>query len=325
MNINKLLFSLPILFLPLVATASTSLSVPYTSQAPFGDWSQPWQDTCEETSILMTDYFYASKNISKETARDEILRILRIKENTYGFSLDENATKVASMINNFFPWEAYLVYNPTLDEIKSQIDSGHPVIVPYYGKALYNPYFSRSGPEYHMNVIVGYDDETQKFIVHETGMNTGSNFKYAYNTILDAIHDFVPGKTQTGAKVAVFTRQQILTSGNTDGDNDGLTKIDELRYGTILWLQDSDGDGVTDGKEVDMGRSPTCDCTEITVENGRLVKSPNDPKVYLIENNLKRHILNGTIFLLHGWQWWQVQIVSEDVLNKFEVGMTVGN
>jgi len=49
-----------------------------------------------------------------------------------------------------------------------------------------------------------------------------------------------------------------LLPGGPDGDedNDGLTNSDELRFGTNPFSRDSDGDGWTDGAEVDEGSDP---------------------------------------------------------------------
>ena len=87
-------FSIPFLLLVFSPTFvfAKNLTIPFTPQAPYGNWSQPWQDTCEETAILMVDYFYNNKKLAdKSVAKQEILRILNIKNNAYGKSLDENA------------------------------------------------------------------------------------------------------------------------------------------------------------------------------------------------------------------------------------------
>ena len=95
--------------------------------------------------------------------------------------------------------------------IKKEIDNKRPVILPLYGKALKNKYFKNGGPDYHVLVISGYDDDTNEFITEEPGLNTlGVDFRYKYATIMNAIHDFsVEGKTKSGRKVAIFTSPEI--------------------------------------------------------------------------------------------------------------------
>lgn len=256
-----LLLLLSAVFLLPIKAIAVNLNVPFTSQAPFGNWRQPWQDACEETSITMVDNFYqndTNKNIEKNKAKKDILQILRIKEGKWGKSLDENATKISDLINNFLPWEARTVENPTIEDLKKEIDKKQPVIVPVYGKALKNPHFRFGGPDYHVLVISGYDDEKQEFITQDPGTRYGLDFRYSFATIMNALHDFtVRGKTKNGKQTAIFTSKEITYSGKLDGDNDGLNKEEEFRYGSITWLKDSDGDGYDDGVEVMNGYSPT--------------------------------------------------------------------
>ena len=94
-----------------------------------------------------------------------------------------------------------------------------------------------------------------------------------------------------------------------------------MKYGTILWLTDSDGDGYLDGEEVSNGFSPTL--AEKGLSNSSLVKSANNPKVYLLQNNTKRYIVNGEVFLSHGWKWNDIVTVSEKFIEDLEDGPDV--
>lgn len=308
------------LFFP-ATTFATNLKVPFTPQAPHNNWSQPWQDACEESTIVMVDHFYAGQALDKIKATEKINRILRIKNNTYGWSLDENAEKMKKIIDNFLPWEARIVKNPSIEQIKTEIDNNRPVIALTHGKYLYNPNFRHGGPDYHTVVISGYDDEAKEFITQEPGTHKGQDYKYSYETMMNAIHDFLPGNTKNGDKKVLFTTKEISESKNTDGDKDGLTKQEELKYGTILWLTDSDGDGYSDGNEVKQGYHPTL--AESKLPNTSLIKSLNNPKVYLLENNKKRHIPNEQVFLQNGWQWNQIKIVSDIFVSKLKNGSDV--
>jgi hypothetical protein len=50
------------------------LEVPSTSQAPYSDWSEPWQNACEEAAILIVHHYLLGEknNIPKETAKKEL-------------------------------------------------------------------------------------------------------------------------------------------------------------------------------------------------------------------------------------------------------------
>ncbi len=326
--IISIFFVIVFLFTAKPAEATTNennIPVPFTSQAPYAYWGQPWQDACEETAIVMVDNFYRGKTLeSKAIAKEEISKILNIKNKNFGTSLDEDAKQITKLINDFLPWEAKLVENPSLQQIKSEIDNNRPVIIPVHGKYLYNPRFKNGGPDYHALVISGYDNNTNEFITQEPGTRHGKDFRYSYQTIMSAIHDLLPpSNTKNGPVRAVFTQRELITSANSDGDADGLRKTDEIKNGTITWLYDSDGDGYSDGEEVKSGYSPTM--AEINIKNHTLIKSISDPKVFLLENTKKRHILNEQVFLNHGWKWGDIKIVSEKFLESLTTGGEINN
>lgn len=301
---------------------SKSLNVPFTPQAPEANWAQPWQDACEEATIVMVDFFYAGKTFNVRTAKTALLETINTKNKYIGESLDENAETVINIINKFFPWEAKIIKNPALKQIKTEIDAGRPVIIPAHGKHLYNPYFKNGGPDYHSLVISGYDDEKKEFITQEPGTRRGENFRYSYDVIMNAMHDFLLNNTKNGEKIAIFTSPDIYTSANTDGDKDGLNKEEELKYKTNLSLADSDGDGYKDGDEIKNGYSPISKDKKPALI-GTLIKAVNDTKVYLLSNGTKRHILNEKVFLSHGWHWINILTVGGVFLDGLETGNVI--
>jgi len=306
---------------PVAMHAATTLPVPFTSQAPFSDWHEPWQNACEEATIVMVDSFYKQKTLEPEGARQALLDIFRIKNNTFGWSLDEDADTIAELINAYLPWEASVAVSPTVEQIKQEIDAGRPVIIPAYGKALYNPHFKNGGPIYHTVVISGYDDAARMFITQEPGTRHGLDFRYSYDRIMNAMHDFVPGNTANGRRVAIFTNPVLTHSAHIDADNDGLTKAEEIAHRTVVWLADSDGDGYGDGVEVSQGYLPTV--AEQRLPSGTLIQALNDPKVYLLENGAKRHIVNENVFVRRGFLWRRIQPVSVPFLQDVREGEPV--
>lgn len=315
----SLSFSVP------VFSATKNLPVPFTVQAPEANWSQPWQDACEESTIAMVDYFYTGNTFTTAKAKEEILKIISIKEKFIGKSLDEDAKTVVTIINNFLPWEAYVKPNPTIAEIKTEIDNGRPVIMPVHGRYLYNPYFQNGGPDYHTIVISGYDDQKQEFITQEPGTRHGLDFRYSYDRIINAMHDFLPNsRTKFGDKVAIFTRATTQTSADSDGDQDGLNKAGEIKYQSSLYESDTDKDGYKDGYEIMNNYLPTTPApTPILL--GTLIKSPESPMVYLFYNGIKRHIINELVFLMHGWQWFNIFTVPNSFVEALEAGEQITN
>lgn len=291
------------------------IPVPFTSQAPQSDWRQPWQDACEETSIAMVNAYYQNFSFTPEKARKEILAIFDLKHKLYSESLDESILQVQNIIQQFLPWEAFVVEEPTLEQIKEELNNGRPVIIPVYGKALKNTNFKNGGPTYHMIVLSGYDDKKQQFFTQEPGTRLGKNFPYSYATILNAIHDYLPeNQTPSGAKRVLFTSSQISDSAMTDGDGDGLFKKDEVVYGTSLSQADSDHDGYSDGEEIEAGYSPLVNETKLG--NGSLIKTSTEPQVYYLENRTKKLIPDEQTFHSHGWKWSDIITVSEPFFNS---------
>lgn len=319
--ISTLLISVALLFAPSFVVAK-NIPVPFTPQAPDNKWIQPWKDLCEEASLLMVDQYYRKGTLDKSRAKQLLLHVFHLKNKYYGESLDESAEKITSLINTFFVWEAFVVENPTLEQIKEQINLERPVIVPVSGKDLFNPHFRSGGPRYHVLVISGYDDEKQEFITQEPGTHVGLDFRYAYDTILNANHDLIlMGNIRDGAKRMIFTTAKAAASLPLDGDKDGLTKAEEMALGTSLTDTDSDKDGFSDGTEVASGYSPLLN--ENKLGNNALVKSADDPSIYLLSNKAKRKIASEAAFIQRGWKWQNIKTVSERFLSSLKTGVAI--
>ncbi|MCR4311668.1 MAG: C39 family peptidase, partial [Candidatus Uhrbacteria bacterium] len=101
-------------------------------------------------------------------------------------------------------YDAAVINNPTVAELKALIDAGKPVIIPAAGRELGNPFFSGEGPVYHMLVLRGYTEDT--FITNDPGTRHGKNYSYDINVFMDAIGDWEGHDPANGAKrVIVLT------------------------------------------------------------------------------------------------------------------------
>lgn len=164
----------------------------FIQQAPEKNWGEPWQDACEEASLLTVDYFYKNINsITIEENRDAILKMIEF-ENTQNFSNDMNISQMVVVAQKYLNYQTKIIDNPTVEDIKKFTSQDIPVIVPASGKVLYqeNKHFNSGGPYYHSLVILGYDNNKQQFIVHDVGTKAGAYFKYSYNLLIESIHDF---------------------------------------------------------------------------------------------------------------------------------------
>ncbi len=184
--------------------ASVNLAVAFTPQAPYGDWSLPFQEACEEASLYMVDSYYKNVPIGlipAETAKTAILGLVDFEMELFGAYEDTTIQQVATLAEMSGGYERIEVMNnPSVEEIKHQVAAGRPVIVPTAGRLLGNPYFQQPGPIYHMLVIRGYTTDG-KFITNDPGTRRGEAFLYNEETLMNAMHDWSGGEDiSLGAK-----------------------------------------------------------------------------------------------------------------------------
>ncbi len=182
-----------------------NLNIPFTSQAPTANWEQPYQDACEEASVLMVDYYYQEKELPSLEEREFIFQEMVIwQEENWGGHFNLPIIKLKEFVEEYYNYKTEIVTNLNVVKIKDYLDRGLPLIVPANGKELNNSYFNNGGPEYHMLVIRGYLDN--KFITNDPGTKRGENFIYTTDNLLNSIADWDIEKsyTNTGLKSALI-------------------------------------------------------------------------------------------------------------------------
>ncbi|HUT21846.1 MAG TPA: C39 family peptidase [Candidatus Bipolaricaulota bacterium] len=289
-------FWLFILFsaLPVLA-ANKNIDVPFTVQAPDG-WYSPFDEACEEAAIVMLDNFYQGKNYIADPKK-EILAVVSIENKLWGYNKDTDAHQMAHIINNFFAFETDTKNNSTLAAIKNEIDNNRPVLVPVYGRGLSNPNFRGAGPIYHVVIIKGYDDSTKEFIVNEPGTIHGHDWRYDFDEMMNAIHDLNYSNQQEGAKVVLFTHDDIRHSGWSDADKDGFSKSEEMKSGT------------------DLKSALSFPGQNFAIYNNKILRSFTDPRVFLINNGHKSRIYSARELFAKGFDWRDLLRVEQNVLD----------
>ena len=190
-----------ILIMPYSSWASTLISVPFTSQAPLGNWAQPWQDFCEEASVVMAVHFVWGAALTSKLAEMEMQIIKQYQQIVFKKYKDTSAGETASILTNLFGFKnirTQIIRSG--DEIKKELTTGNIVIAPTAGRMLKNPNFTPPGPLYHMLVIRGFDDERGTFTTNDPGTRRGNGFVYPQSRLFDAIHDWNGGDIVNGAK-----------------------------------------------------------------------------------------------------------------------------
>lgn len=180
---------------PLVFTGAlpeeVNLDVPFTTQAPYSNWGEPYQNTCEEASVIMVNGFYLGQSgvIAKADAEVAIQKIVAYENATFGDYRDTTAAQTGALIKSYFGYTTVLVKPfTTAEDLKNVLANGYPVIIPFAGKLLHNPNFRNGGPAYHMLVLRGYTKDF--FITNDPGTRKGYGYTYPFQTIVDAAHDW---------------------------------------------------------------------------------------------------------------------------------------
>lgn len=177
------------------------LLTPFLCQAPFGNWSEPWQDACEEASIIMA----LKKFKDKGSGNQEILKLVEFQKQHYGGHFDLTAAKAVKLIKDYYKYDKVkLINDPSIEDIKTELANKNIVVAPMAGRLLGNPCYTPPGPAYHYMLFKGYNDRTGKFITNDCGTKRGKDYRYKYRTAYNAIHDW------TGSKKTIAKGKKVI-------------------------------------------------------------------------------------------------------------------
>jgi hypothetical protein len=190
---------------PVSMAKSILLTVPFFSQAPFGEWSDPmYQNACEEASVIMAMHWVNKTSVTLEQAKQEIFDLTTFEDKTYGAATDRSAADTVKMFKDYYHYSNVREKEGiSTKDIKAEILAGHLVIVPMNGQILKNPYYSGAGPNHHMLVVIGFDAHTDEFITNDVGTRHGEKYRYAEARFQASLQDYptgndlpaTPGKT----------------------------------------------------------------------------------------------------------------------------------
>lgn len=176
---------------PTTNLATLSLKVPFTPQAPTGNWDQLHNEACEEASAIMVAAYFSGDTRTKipATEVENKLTVLTNWEQTrFGYYLDTTTAETAEMIRSVYNLKATVVSNYTEKDIKDALNANKLVILPVNGRKIGNPYYKQPGPIYHMLVVRGYT--ATQLITNDPGTKNGENYKYSFTTLKNASADW---------------------------------------------------------------------------------------------------------------------------------------
>ena len=173
--------------------SSVLLPVPYTDQAPLGNWAAG-QHTCEEASLLMVDRYlrgdHSGSPLDASTAAQEINQITGWKP-----ALDLTDVQLGQMAHQRLGW-SFEVLAATPLNLKEQLALGRPLIVGVRTHGLGNPlypgyrtHFEQPGWSVsHYLVVIGYD-RSGWFILNDPGITRGQGYNISFAQLAHAIDD----------------------------------------------------------------------------------------------------------------------------------------
>lgn len=177
--------------------SSISHDVPFTPQAPRGQWADSrQQNACEEAAVLMAMAWVRGESVfDLASAEEKIIAITEFEKENYGHHHDVSAADtVVRIFKGYFDYNnVELKKNIGTGAIKEALAKGNLVIVPVAGRKLGNPYFTPPGPIEHMIVVIGYDADTKEFITNDPGTSRGKSFRYQENILAGALRDYPTG------------------------------------------------------------------------------------------------------------------------------------
>jgi len=184
--------------LPVSLPEELNLKMTFYAQAPFGNWDYPWQETCEEASVLLIANEYLKKSWTADQFNDELLKLVEWEKTTFGDYKHTSVIQTVKILNEYLELKTLVYDNPTFEDVQKVLARGHFIVMTFAGKKLGNPFYKNGGPNYHAMVIKGYK-KGEKIITSDVGTRNGENYVYSWKTINNAMHDYAE-PIEDGAK-----------------------------------------------------------------------------------------------------------------------------
>lgn len=179
---------------------SLNIEMPFYAQAPTGDWGMPYQEACEEASVLLAANLFFQRNWSLAEFDKQIQDIVEWEIEKFGAYEHTDVDQTVIMAEEYLGLKTNVVENPDFADLQKAIVGGRLIIAPFAGKQLGNPHFTNGGPTYHMFLIKGFDAEKNQVVAHEVGTRHGENYVYDWGVIESSLHDWHDENINLGEK-----------------------------------------------------------------------------------------------------------------------------
>ena len=173
---------------------SVHLAVPFTPQAPLGDWANH-QESCEEANLAQITAFYSgnhSQVLDAHSADKTIRDLVNWEVKNWGGEYDLTDQRLGELAKGYYGYD-YQVLPFTREGVLKELDDGHPVILGVTTHGLGNPdypgydahYLQKGYSVSHFVTLVGYDD--QGFILNDPGLTKGRGYHVGFIQLTFAI------------------------------------------------------------------------------------------------------------------------------------------
>lgn len=181
----------------LILPKEKKIDVKFYSQFPLDistwiKYDEPYQNLCEESSLLNWYYHLIWKEPNLKEYNDDLLKLKEIEDLIFDWWYKHTSIQdtlkllIALQEEQKVFWK--IVENPSIKMIKEHITKWNLIIVPLYWKWLSNNLFIDWWPVYHNLLIKWYTE--QNFITNEVWITKWDSFMYNQNELMENIYNY---------------------------------------------------------------------------------------------------------------------------------------
>ncbi len=98
--------------------AELNLELAFFTQAPYSNWDYPWQEACEEASVLLVANKLLTLDLNTEAYNSELLDIVNWEINRFGAYEHTTVEQTTEILKERYDLETKIHENPTFEDIQ---------------------------------------------------------------------------------------------------------------------------------------------------------------------------------------------------------------
>jgi hypothetical protein len=179
-----------------VSGGSLRLTVPFTTQAPLGDWANH-QESCEEANLAQVAAYWGGDHsavLDPHTADRTINALVAWQVKNWGHEDDLTDIRLGQLGEAYYGYQ-YEVLPLSESAMQDQLKLGRPVILGVTTHGLGNEHYPGYSSHYlqpgysvsHFITIVGFDGSS--FVLNDPGLTPGRGYHVQYDQLIFAINN----------------------------------------------------------------------------------------------------------------------------------------